>query len=127
MSKQFYFYTGLGGLFYTMYAASRYYSLAGTHLLSNEKAVEYIRKGIVTHVIDVRTEMEWKIGHHPLAVHIPVSEISKKTMQNKGIFTNEGLLVYCNTGQRARFASEKLAALGFKKVYYIDGTYHGIE
>jgi rhodanese-related sulfurtransferase len=127
MSKQFYLYSGLGGLFYTLYAASRYYSLSGTHLLTSEKAVEYIRKGIVTHVIDVRTELEWKMGHHPLAEHIPVSDINKKTMQNRGIFTNEGILVYCNTGQRARYASERLVQLGFKKVYYIDGTYENIE
>ena len=34
-----------------------------------------------------------------------------------------GILVYCNTGQRARFAAEKLASLGFQDVVYIDGSY----
>jgi len=37
-----------------------------------------------------------------------------------------GLLVYCNTGQRARFAAEKLEDLGFKDVYYIAGHYSSL-
>ena len=125
-NKSFFLYTGIGGLFYSLYAASRYYSLSGTHLLSAEKAKDYIKKGIITHVIDVRTHMEWKIGHHPLAVHIPVSDINRKSLQNNNIYLNEGILVYCNSGQRARYASEKISNLGFMKVYYIDGTYSTI-
>ena len=125
-NKTFYLYTGIAGLFYTFYAGSKYYSLSGVHLISSDKAKEYIKKGTITHVIDVRTEMEWKMGHHPLASHIPVGNISKKSLQNQNIFFNEGILVYCNTGQRARYASEQIAKLGYKKIYYIDGTYSSI-
>ncbi len=125
-NKVFYMYTGLLSVIYAVYAGSRYYSLNGIYLLSDEKAKEYIRRGIITHIIDVRTQLEWKMGHHPLASHIPVTEISKKTLQNANIFMNEGILVYCNTGQRARYASEKIAKLGYKKVYYIDSTYNTI-
>ena len=42
------------------------------------------------------------------------------------VYLNEGILVYCNTGQRARYASEQIAKMGYKKVYYIDGTYKSI-
>lgn len=125
-NKTFYFYTGLGAIFYSVYAATRYYSLTGVHLISGDKGKELIKKGVITHIVDVRTDMEWKMGHHQLAKHIPVTSISKATLQNNGIFYNEGILVYCNTGQRARFASENIAKLGYKKVYYIDGTYHNI-
>ena len=39
---------------------------------------------------------------------------------------NDGILVYCNTGQRARKAAEKLKKLGFKNVFYIASTYKTI-
>lgn len=125
-NKYFYFYTGILGALYTFYATTRYYSLNGIHLIPSEKAKEFLKKGIITHVIDVRSELEWKMGHHTLATHIPVTNISKKTLQNANIFYNEGILVYCNTGQRARYASEIIAKLGYKKIYYIDGPYSSI-
>ena len=125
-NKSFYLYTGIGAVLYALYAGSRYYSLTGVHLVTGEKAKELIRKGVITHVVDVRTEMEWKLGHHQLAKHIPITSISKSTLQNNSMFFNEGILVYCNSGQRARYASEHIAKLGYKKVYYIDGTYHNI-
>jgi len=40
---------------------------------------------------------------------------------------NAGIVTYCNTGQRARSGAERLKALGFKNVYYIDGTYSQIN
>jgi rhodanese-related sulfurtransferase len=126
MDKTFYLYTGIASIIYTVYAGSRYYSLNGVHLINDDKAKEYIRKGLITHIIDVRSDMEWKLGHHPLATHIPVTSISKKSLQNNNVYFNEGILVYCNTGQRARYASEKIATLGYKKVYYVDGTYSNI-
>lgn len=125
-NKVFYAYSGIASVLYAVYAASKYYSLSGVHLLSSDKAKDYIRRGVITHIIDVRTEMEWKLGHHSLASHIPVTDISKKSLQNANIFVNEGILVYCNSGQRARYASEIISKLGYKKVYYIDGPYSGI-
>lgn len=125
-NKVFYAYSGIASVLYAVYASSKYYSLSGVHLLSSDKAKDYIRRGVITHIIDVRTEMEWKLGHHSLASHIPVTEISKKSLQNANIFVNEGILVYCNSGQRARYASEIISKLGYKKVYYIDGPYSGI-
>ena len=125
-NKVFYVYTGIASVIYALYAGSKYYSLAGVHLLTSDKAKDYIRRGVITHIIDVRTEMEWKLGHHSLASHIPVTDISKKSLQNANIFINEGILVYCNSGQRARYASEVISKLGYKKVYYIDGSYSSI-
>ena len=122
----FYMYTGFSGILYSLYAASRYYSLSGIRLISSESAKEKIKRGIITQIIDVRSDLEWKIGHYSLADHIPVTTISLKTLQNNNIFFNDGILVYCNTGQRARYASEIIAKLGYKKVYYIDGKYSSL-
>ncbi len=96
------------------------YTYMGQNLISSKEAKRLIKEGKIKKVIDVRTNAEWRAGHYPGAVHIPVSAINKKTTAQ---LPNKGLLVYCNTGQRARFAAEKLENLGFKNVYYIAGLY----
>jgi len=96
------------------------YTYTGGQLLTARQAKNRIKSGKIKRVIDVRTGMEWRLGHYPGAVHIPVNKINKKTTKS---LPKKGLLVYCNTGQRARFAAEKLIGLGFNEVYYIAGLY----
>ena len=96
------------------------YTFSGTNLISSDKAKAMIKSGEINKVIDVRTKTEYKNGHYPGALSIPVTTIDEKT--TKGL-PKSGLLVYCNTGQRARFASEKLMNLEYTKVYYIAGLY----
>lgn len=101
-------------------AASAAYTLFGENLVSAKQAKLMIGSGKIKKVIDVRTAMEYRAGHYRGALHIPVDKINKKTTSE---LPKRGLLVYCNTGQRARFAAEKLIDLGFKDVYYIAGHY----
>jgi len=108
----------VGGL-----AALRAYTFLGQNLISSEEAKRLIKEGKIKKVIDVRTITEYRTGHYPKALHIPVDKINKKTTAE---LPNGGLLVYCNTGQRARFAAEKLVELGFKQVYYIAGHYSSL-
>jgi rhodanese-related sulfurtransferase len=105
----------VGGL-----AALTAYTYFGQNLISSEEAKRLIKEGKIKVVIDVRTATEWRMGHYPKALHIPVDKINEKTVTE---LPKRGLLVYCNTGQRARFAAEKLEGLGFKDVYYIAGLY----
>jgi len=105
----------VGGL-----AAAAAYTLLGQNLISSTEAKRLIKEGKIKKVIDVRTIVEWRAGHYPRALHLPVDKINKKTTAE---LPKKGLLVYCNTGQRARFAAEKLEDLGFEKVYYIAGHY----
>ena len=79
-------------------------------------------KGELTTVVDVRTDLEYWAGHYPGAVHIPTSKILEEaynTLPN----LEEGILVYCNSGQRARHATEVLRSLGYKKVFYVASPY----
>ena len=96
------------------------YTYLGQNLVSSQEAKRLIKDGKIKRVIDVRTAIEWRAGHYPRALHIPVDKINEKTTTE---LPKRGLLVYCNTGQRARFAAEKLENLGFKDVYYIAGLY----
>ena len=108
----------VGGL-----AALTAYTYLGQNLVSSQEAKRLIKDGKIKRVIDVRTAIEWRAGHYPRALHIPVDKINEKTTTE---LPKRGLLVYCNTGQRARFAAEKLENLGFKDVYYIAGLYKSL-
>lgn len=100
-----------------------FYTMLGAGLVSAQKAKELIMSGQVKTIIDVRTSAEFNMGHFPGAINIPVNRIPEASMLS---LSRDGVLVYCNTGQRARFASQKLRAIGFKNVYYIAGTYQSL-
>ena len=105
-------------------AAVATYTFLGENLVSAKQAKEMIRSGKIKKVIDVRTMAEYRAGHYRGALHIPVNKINRKTTAE---LPKKGLLVYCNTGQRARFAAEKLIELDFKDVYYIAGHYSTLQ
>jgi len=105
----------VGGL-----AALLIYTYTGDNLLSAKDAKKFIKNGNIKVIVDVRTGAEYRLGHYPGAIHIPVSKINAQTTSR---LPKSGILVYCNTGQRARFAGEKLKKLGFTDVYYIAGHY----
>jgi len=105
-------------------AAAAAYTYFGKNLVTSKEANKLIRTGKIKKVIDVRTIAEYRAGHYKGAVHIPVNKINKKTTTE---LPKKGLLVYCNTGQRARFAAEKLERLGFEDVYYIAGHYSSLN
>jgi rhodanese-related sulfurtransferase len=72
-------------------------------------------------VVDVRTKFEWDRGHYKGAKHIPVTSL--KESKFKGVPKGTGILVYCNTGQRARSAADTIRGYGFENVFYIEGGY----
>src|SRR5210317_1820140 len=105
-------------------AAAVAYTYFGENLVSSKEAKKMIRSGKIKKVIDVRTIAEYRAGHYRGALHIPVNKMNKKTTAE---LPKKGLLVYCNTGQRARFAAEKLEELGFEDVYYIACHYSTLQ
>ena len=99
------------------------YTLTGIRLIPSQ-AKRLIEIGEISQIVDIRTKTEYDLGHYPDSIHIPVDKINKDTV--KVLDKNQPTLVYCNTGQRARYAANKLDKLGFKEVVYIDGTYNTI-
>lgn len=120
----FYIYTGVAGLLVSLYSGFQYYALSGLGLLTPRKAKKMIRNGEISHVVDVRTKTEYNLGHYPDAKHIPVTQMSASKFRT--MTKQDGILVYCNTGQRARRAAENMRSYGFENVYYIKGTYSSI-
>jgi len=116
------FYSGLAAAAYSVVAALAYYTYAGPQLITPSRAKRLVKEGAV--VVDVRTALEFKAGHFPGAVHIPVTNIGKAALPKK-MFSSP-VVVYCNTGQRARYAAERLLERGVPDVYYIAGTYKSL-
>lgn len=73
-------------------------------------------------VLDVRTDMEYKLGHYPGTVHIPTANLVSQ-VETMLPDKQKGILVYCNTGQRSRHAADVLKSKGYKNVRYISGPY----
>ena len=106
----FYMYSGIGAALYAVYASLKYYSLTGEGLVDASK----VKSMNIDHIIDVRTQMEWNMGHHKNAKHLPINKISKSSLNNLNIKTGD------STGQRAR-------NLGYKKVYYIESGWKSLK
>lgn len=105
-------------------AAALAYTFTGENLISSSEAKKLIKSGKIKRVIDVRTMTEYRLGHYRGALHLPVGKMNEKTTSE---LPKRGLLVYCNTGQRARIAAERLVELGFEDVYYIAGHYSSLN
>lgn len=74
-------------------------------------------------VIDVRTLFEWNYGHYKNAINIESNNINLQNLAKYNINKSDFIIVYCNTGQRARNAAEKIYNLGFTNVKYIVEPY----
>ncbi len=71
-------------------------------------------------VIDVRSGMEFKLGHIPGAIHAPALKILLKLVrlpQDK----NAGLVITCEHGSRAQIAQRLLAAYGYRNTTLLEG------
>jgi phage shock protein E len=116
--KTLIFYSGLV-LFLGLLLSAYMYAIGSPYMISAEKARSLIRQKKIDLVIDVRTQMERDVfGSYPGSIHIPAGDLDQEALRkypNKDV----QILVYCNTGQRARTATEKLRSMGFKNVFYI--------
>lgn len=102
------------------------YAVDSQYRVSSEKAKELIKDKKVDIVLDVRTDVERNtLGYYPDSIHIQSADLDKKMVAE---YPNKDLriLAYCNTGHRARMATDKLHDLGYKNAMYISSTYKSI-
>ena len=71
-------------------------------------------------IVDVRTTEEYREGHIPEAVCIPLDEIGGQ-MPAELPDKNQTILIYCRSGNRSKQAAEKLAALGYTRIFEFGG------
>lgn len=78
-------------------------------------------------VLDVRTVLEREtLGKFPGSSHVPSGDLERVILdriRDRGAV----ILVYCNTGQRARRAVEILHELGYKNAVYVASGWRSLQ
>jgi rhodanese-related sulfurtransferase len=74
------------------------------------------RKKPVDAVIDVRSRIEYWMGHLPGAICVPVDTLPGALADHAGITKDSHLLVYCASGARSAAAAQTLASAGYHSV-----------
>jgi len=74
------------------------------------------RKKPVDAVIDVRSHLEFWLGHLPGAICVPVNALASDIAKHHNITTDSHILVYCGSGARSAAAATTLSALGYRSV-----------
>ena len=72
------------------------------------QALELVRDGAT--LLDVRENGEWKSGHAPGAIHVPLGDIDKAARRIK---QGRPVVVMCASGMRSRTAAKHLRSLGY--------------
>jgi len=94
--------------------------------ISSQTAKQLLAQNKFDLVLDVRTLLERNtLGVYPNSVHIQSADLEKE-MPSRYPDKNIRILVYCNTGHRARIATDKLQALGYTNSVYISGNHNSI-
>jgi phage shock protein E len=67
-------------------------------------------------VVDVRSHIEYWLGHLPGAVCIPVTSLPEGLAKHDGVSEKSRILVYCASGNRSASAAALLKAAGYRNV-----------
>ncbi len=73
-------------------------------------------------VLDVRESSEWRAGHIPGAVHIPLGQLAQRLTE---LNPARPIAAICTSGVRSSTAASLLAAQGFKRVTNVMGGMDG--
>ena len=94
--------------------------------ISSKDAKTRIQNNQVDLILDVRTDFERStLGFYPGSVHIQSADLEQQ-MSKKFPDKKIRIVAYCNSGQRARAATEKLHKLGYTNARYIATTYRSL-
>lgn len=67
-------------------------------------------------VIDVRSRLEFWLGHLEGAVCIPVGSLARALPTREGVTRSSRILLYCASGARSTAAAGVLESLGYRNV-----------
>jgi rhodanese-related sulfurtransferase len=72
-------------------------------------------------VVDLRKPAEFRIGHIPGAVNIPLAELEQHIDELRH---DNGVLIYCINGSRTRQAEPILLGAGIENLYHLEGAFY---
>ncbi|MGN7471388.1 rhodanese-like domain-containing protein [Brevibacillus sp. SAFN-007a] len=102
----------------TWYLISRFMPVKGLENLRAEQFKERMNQKSRVMLIDVREPHEFKNGHIPTAVNIPLSQLNKRV---KEISPKNDILLYCRTGLRSKQAAKILKKHGVAHMAHLQG------
>ena len=70
-------------------------------------------------VVDVRSKVEYWLGHLDGATCIPLPDLAARIAGHPGVNPDSRILLYCASGARSAAAATQLRAMGFRNV--LDG------
>jgi rhodanese-related sulfurtransferase len=128
MKRATYFYAVVGFLIVAAIFGYAYiYAISSPYLITSEEGKRRIKAGEIDLILDVRTDLELStLGFYPGSVHIQSADLEKE-MPTRYPDKKIRILAYCNSGQRARAATEKLHKLGYENAVYIATTYTSLQ
>ena len=88
--------------------------------ITQDEAMQMMQEQADYLIVDVRRPDEFAEGHIPGAVNVPNEDIGDE-MPELLSCKDQILLVYCRSGNRSKEASQKLADIGYTKVYEFGG------
>ena len=71
-------------------------------------------------LIDVRTPEEYRAGHIPGALNIPIQELQQRFTELSA-YRDREVVLYCETGGRASYGGRWLESQGFEELRLLDG------
>ena len=103
------------------------YAVDSPYRISSTEAKQLLQTHQIDLVLDVRTDLERStLGFYPGSVHLQSADLEKE-MPNRYPDKNIRILAYCNTGHRARMATDKLHKLGYVNAKYISSQYTSLQ
>lgn len=88
--------------------------------ISQDQAKAMMESGEDLQIVDVRRLDEYANGHIPGAICVPNESIGAEQPEALPDL-DQTLLVYCRSGRRSKEAAQKLADLGYTRVYEFGG------
>ena len=88
-------------------------------LIASAAARKHLQQGAL--VLDVRTTGEYRSGHLPKAINIPLGELEASVLRQVKD-KNQVLLLHCFSGGRSGMAKRKLKSMGYQNVFNL-GSY----
>ena len=92
----------------------------GFQQITQEEAMRIMAEETGYIILDVRTKEEYDGGHIPGSVCVPNEQINCDAPEALSDY-DQLILVYCRSGNRSKQAAQKLASMGFTRVYEFGG------
>jgi len=103
------------GFLVLWFAYSRFVPVKG---LRNLNAEQFKKESKGQRMIDVREVHEFKQGHIPGAINIPLSQLRTRLSE---IPKNRPVFLYCRSGMRSRQAGKILSRHGYRNMAHLNG------